>query len=87
MSFTRSLTSWYQYGLIVVIVGIRLSNHFYFICKTITRITFKIHIFSEYFLGNRFRTNTLNQNYIESGPVAVCAYHSVMSNSLWPHGL
>ena len=39
----------------------------------IIRITFKIHIFSEYFLGDRFRTNTLNQNYIESGPVVVCA--------------
>ena len=61
----------------------------YFICKTIIRITFKIHIFSEYILGDRFRTNTLNQNYIESGPVVVCAVlnHSVMSDSLQPHRL
>ena len=55
----------------------------------IIRITFKIHILSEYFLGDRFRTNTLNQNYIESGPVVVCAMlnHSVVSDSLRPHGL
>ena len=69
-------------------MGLRLSNHFYFICKMITRITFKIHIFSEYFLGNRFRTNTLNQNYNWKWTCSglCCAYHLVMSNSLRPRG-